>query len=180
MKNISLLIFSVLALHSCTEVEVDSVIPKENPQASNVEETDQSTLWSIIKGSENHNYLEAAVVAAELQGVLSDSSVAFTVLAPSDEAFTDLAEELGVSVPDLLELPNLTDILLYHVLQEVILEEVLLQSQVNSMYNTLLNEPIYFQSLATSVTVNGVASVTLADLAADNGVVHVIDKVVLR
>jgi uncharacterized surface protein with fasciclin (FAS1) repeats len=48
------------------------------------------------------------------------------------------------------------------------------------MYNTLLNEPIYFQSLATSVTVNGVASVTLADLAADNGVVHVIDKVVLR
>ena len=101
MKNISLLIFSVLALHSCTEVEVDSVIPKENPQASNVEETDQSTLWSIIKGSENHNYLEAAVVAAELQGVLSDSSVAFTVLAPSDEAFTDLAEELGVGIPEL-------------------------------------------------------------------------------
>jgi len=178
LKNISLLLFAILAIYSCTEV--DSEIPKENAQASNVEETDQSTLWSIIKGSENHNYLEAAVVAAELQGVLSDSSVAFTVLAPSDEAFTDLAEELGVSVPDLLELPNLTDILLYHVLPEVILEEVLLQSQVNSMYNTLLNEPIYFQSLATSVTVNGVASVTLADLAADNGVVHVIDKVVLR
>jgi transforming growth factor-beta-induced protein len=178
MKNIYFLLFAIFSLYSCTEV--DSEIPKENTQASNVEETDQSTLWSIIKGSENHNYLEAAVVAAELQGVLSDSSVAFTVLAPSDEAFTDLAEELGVSVPDLLELPNLTDILLYHVLPEVILEEVLLQSQVNSMYNTLLNEPIYFQSLATSVTVNGVASVTLADLAADNGVVHVIDKVVLR
>jgi transforming growth factor-beta-induced protein len=178
MKNIYFLLFAIFSLNSCTEV--DSEIPKENAQASNVEETDQSTLWSIIKGSENHNYLEAAVVAAELQGVLSDSSVAFTVLAPSDEAFTDLAEELGVSVPDLLELPNLTDILLYHVLPEVILEEVLLQSQVNSMYNTLLNEPIYFQSLATSVTVNGVASVTLADLAADNGVVNVIDKVVLR
>ena len=178
LKNIYLLLFAIFSLYSCTEV--DSEIPKENPQASNVDETDNPSVWSIIKGSENHNYLEAAVVAAELQGVLSDSSVAFTVLAPSDEAFTDLAEELGVSVPDLIELPNLTDILLYHVLPEVILEEVLLQSQVNSMYNTLLNEPIYFQSLATSVTVNGVASVTLADLAADNGVVHVIDKVVLR
>ena len=48
------------------------------------------------------------------------------------------------------------------------------------MYNTLINEPIYFQSSATTVTVNGIASVTLADLVADNGVVHVIDKVVLR
>ena len=62
MKNIYFLLFAIFSLYSCTEV--DSEIPKENPQASNVEETDQSTLWSIIKGSENHNYLEAAVVAA--------------------------------------------------------------------------------------------------------------------
>jgi len=178
LKNISLILFVVLALHSCTEVV--SEIPKENPQDSNVAETNQSSVWSVIKGSENHNYLEAAVVATELQVALSDTTSVFTVLAPTDAAFTDLADELGVGVSDLLELPNLTDILLYHVLPEVILEDSLLQSQVNSMYNTLLNEPIYFQSSATTVTVNGIASVTLADLVADNGVVHVIDKVVLR
>ncbi len=178
LKNISLILFVILALHSCTEVV--SEIPKENPQDSNVAETNQSSVWSVIKGSENHNYLEAAVVATELQVALSDTTSAFTVLAPTDAAFTDLADELGVGVSDLLELPNLTDILLYHVLPEVILEDSLLQSQVNSMYNTLLNEPIYFQSSATTVTVNGIASVTLADLVADNGVVHVIDKVVLR
>jgi len=179
MKKISLLIFAVLALYSCTEV--DSETPKKNPQAPNVEETDQPTVWSIINGSENHNYLEAAVVAAELQGVLSDTLGAFTVLAPTDAAFTDLADELGVGVPDLLELPNLTDILLYHVLPEVILEEVLLPYSINSMHGTLLPEaPIYFQSNGTKITVNGVASVTLADLVADNGVVLVTDKVVLR
>ena len=178
LKNIFLLLFAILAIYSCTEV--DSEIPKENLQDSNVAETNQSSVWSVIKGSENHNYLEAAVVATELQVALSDTTGAFTVLAPTDAAFTDLADELGVGVSDLLELPNLTDILLYHVLPEVILEDSLLQSQVNSMYNTLLNEPIYFQSSATTVTVNGIASVTLADLVADNGVVHVIDKVVLR
>lgn len=179
MKNISLILFAVLALYSCAEV--DSETPKENPQSPNVEETDQPTLWSIIKGSENHNYLEAAVAAAELQGVLSDTSGAFTVLAPTDAAFTDLADELGVGVPDLLELPNLTDILLYHVLPEVILEEVLLPYSINSMHGTLLPEaPIYFQSNGTTITVNGGASVTLANLVADNGVIHVIDKVVLR
>jgi transforming growth factor-beta-induced protein len=179
LKNISLLLFSVLAFYSCTEVDLET--PKENPQASNVEETNQSTVWSIIKESENHNYLEAAVVAAELQGVLSDTLGAFTVLAPTDAAFIDLADELGVGVPDLLELPNLTDILLYHVLPEVILEEVLLPYSINSMHGTLLPEaPIYFQSNGSTITVNGVASVTIADLVADNGVVHVIDKVVLR
>ena len=176
--NISLIFFVVLALHSCTEL--GSEIPKENLQDSNVAETNQCSVWSVIKGSENHNYLEAAVIATELQGALSDTTGAFTVLAPTDAAFTDLADELGVGVSELLELPNLSEVLLYHVLPEVILEESLLQSQVNSMYNTLLNEPIYFQSSATTVTVNGIASVTLADLVADNGVVHVIDKVVLR
>jgi uncharacterized surface protein with fasciclin (FAS1) repeats len=116
LKNISLLLFAILAIYSCTEV--DSEIPKENPQESNVAETNQSSVWSVIKGSENHNYLEAAVVAAELQGALSDTTGSFTVLAPTDAAFTDLADELGVGVSDLLELPNLTDILLYHVLPE--------------------------------------------------------------
>jgi transforming growth factor-beta-induced protein len=178
LKSICLLLFAFFALYSCTEV--DSEIPKENPKAPNVEETDKSSVWSIIKGSENHNYLEEAVIAAELQGALSDTTGSFTVLAPTDAAFTDLADELEVGISDLLELPDLTNILLYHVLPEVILEDSLLQSQVNSMYNTLLNEPIYFQSSATTVTVNGIASITLADLVADNGVVHVIDKVVLR
>ena len=179
LKNIYLLLFAIFSLYSCTEV--DSEIPKENPQASNVDETDNPSVWSIIKGSENHNYLEAAVVSAELQGVLSDTLGAFTVLAPTDAAFIDLADELGVGVPDLLELPNLTDILLYHVLPEVILEEVLLPYSINSMHGTLLPEaPIYFQSNGSTITVNGVASVTIADLVADNGVVHVIDKVVLR
>ena len=86
--------------------------------------------------------------------------------------------ELGVGIPDLLELPNLRDILLYHILPEVLLEEVLLPASINSMHGTLLTEePIYFQSNGAGIRVNGVASVTSTDLLAENGVVHEINKV---
>jgi len=138
----------------------------------------QSTAWSVIEGSENHTLLEAAISVSGLQDTLEGEGT-FTVLAPTDAAFTILAEELEIPVEQLLDEPNLTEILMYHVLPEVYLYETLLLSQVNSMHNTLLNEPIYFQSFATSVTVNGVASVTTSDIITDNGVVHVIDRVVL-
>tara|TARA_R110001632_G_scaffold51007_1_gene127026 strand:+ start:86 stop:1042 length:957 start_codon:yes stop_codon:yes gene_type:complete len=138
----------------------------------------QSTAWSVIEGSENHTLLEAAISVSGLQDTLEGEGT-FTVLAPTDAAFTILAEEMGTPVEQLLELPNLTEILMYHVLPEVYLYETLLQSGVNSMHNTLLNEPIYFQSLATSVTVNYEASITASDIITDNGVVHVIDRVVL-
>lgn len=190
-KTYSIMVYAAMALFSCTKSDLEIKTPKENTQDSIVVENKQSTIWSLIKESENHNYLEAAVVAAELQGILSNTSWedpytvhkgmktgAFTVLAPTDAAFTDLAEGLGVSIPDLLELPKLRDILLYHVLPEVLREEVLLPASINSMHGTLFPEaPIYFQSNGAGIRVNGVASVTLADLVAENGVVHVIDKV---
>jgi len=138
----------------------------------------QSTAWSVIEGSEDHTLLEAAISVSGLQDTLEGEGT-FTVLAPTDAAFTILAEGMEIPVEQLLELPNLTEILMYHVLPEVYLYEILLQSGVNSMRNTLLNEPIYFQSLATSVTVNYEASITASDIITDNGVVHVIDRVVL-
>ena len=167
-----------MALYSCTKSDLEIKTPKESTQDSIVVEDKQPTVWSLIKGSENHNYLEAAVVAAELQGVLSNIRGSFTVLAPTDEAFTDLADGLGIDIPDLLKLPILRDILLYHVLPEVLLEEVLLPASINSMHGTLLTEePIYFQSNGAGIRVNGVASVTSTDLLAENGVVHEINKV---
>ncbi|MCH1473902.1 MAG: hypothetical protein L7V85_08305 [Bacteroidia bacterium] len=55
-----------------------------------------------------------------------------------DAAFTDLAEELGVGIPELLEKPKLRDILLYHVLPEVLREEVLLPASISFFfYNKL-------------------------------------------
>ena len=139
----------------------------------------QSTVVDVIVNSEDHTLLEAAVVSAGLVDALSDTSGTFTVFAPTDDAFIALAYELNVEVEDLLALPNLTDILLYHVLPEVYLGEILLPPSIGSMLGTLLTEePMYIQSDGTTITINGYSSVIAADLITDNGVVHVIDKVV--
>jgi len=140
----------------------------------------QTTVVDIIVNSEDHTLLEAAVVEAGLVEALSDTTGTFTVFAPTDSAFITLAAELNLEVEDLLELPNLTDILLYHVLPEVYLGEILLPPSINSMLVTLLTEePMYIQSDGTTITINGYASVIVADLITDNGVVHVVDKVIL-
>jgi uncharacterized surface protein with fasciclin (FAS1) repeats len=139
----------------------------------------QTTVVDVIVNSEDHTLLEAAVVEAGLVEALSETTGTFTVFAPTDDAFITLASQLNVEVEDLLELPNLADILLYHVLPEVVLGEVLLPFSVNSMWGTLLPEaPMYIQSNGTTITINGYSSISTADLIADNGVVHVIDAVV--
>ena len=137
-----------------------------------------NSVVDIIVESENHTLLEAAVVEAGLVGALSDLSGTFTVFAPTDNAFIALATLMNIEVEDLLELPNLADILLYHVLPEVYLEEVLLPYSINSMLVTLVpSEPMYLQSDGTTITANGTSSVIASDLIANNGVVHVVDAV---
>ena len=139
----------------------------------------QTTVVDVIVDSEDHTTLEAAVVEAGLVEALSETTGTFTVFAPTDNAFITLASQLNVEVEDLLELPNLADILLYHVLPEVVLEEVLLPFSVFSMWGTLLPDaPMYIQSNGTTINVNGNSWIITADLIADNGVVHVIDAVV--
>ena len=139
----------------------------------------QTTVVDVIVYSEDHTILEAAVVEAGLVEALSETTGTFTVFAPTDNAFITLASQLNVEVEDLLELPNLADILLYHVLPEVVLEEVLLPFSVFSMWGTLLPDaPMYIQSNGTTINVNGNSWIITADLIADNGVVHVIDAVV--
>lgn len=70
----------------------------------------------VIVTSPNHNYLEAALIQEGLVSALQNQSATLTVFAPDDAAFTALATALGTDINGLLALPNLDDILLYHVL----------------------------------------------------------------
>ena len=60
--------------------------------------------------------LATAVIQEELLPVLTDPLASFTVFAPTNEAFDNLATGLNTDVNGLLALPNLSDILTYHVL----------------------------------------------------------------
>ena len=117
--------------------------------------------------------LTTAVITAELLSTLSDPFAEYTVFAPTNDAFDSLAVTLGTDLAGILALPNLSDILLYHVVSGTVLSTGLTAGDVPT-----LNGLSVTVDLTTGVMIND-ATVTLADVTADNGVVHVIDGVLL-
>ncbi|WP_425419985.1 fasciclin domain-containing protein [Oricola indica] len=117
--------------------------------------------------------LVAAVQAAGLVDTLKGEGP-FTVFAPTDEAFAALPEG---TVEDLLKPENkdqLTSILTYHVVPGKVMSSDLSDDM---MAATVQGGEIKID-LDNGVMVND-ASVVTADIAADNGVIHVIDKVIM-
>ncbi|MBK7428056.1 MAG: fasciclin domain-containing protein [Saprospiraceae bacterium] len=132
-----------------------------------------NTVVDIIVNSPDHNVLEAAVIAAELADDLSGDGL-FTVFAPTDAAFAALP---AGTVEALLEDPTgaLAQILLYHVVAGTALSTDLSDGQ---SIVTLNGASVTVTIEGGSVFIND-AQVTVADIQADNGVVHVIDAVLL-
>ena len=133
-----------------------------------------NTVVDVIVNSEDHTLLEAAVIEAGLVGVLS-SEGPFTVFAPTDSAITVLVAALEITAEDLLALPNLGEILKYHVVAGAAMSSDLTDGQE---IETLLGSNVTVTINAEGVFIND-AQVTVADIEADNGVVHVIDAVLL-
>jgi uncharacterized surface protein with fasciclin (FAS1) repeats len=132
-----------------------------------------ATVWDIIEGSDDHNTLETAVLLAGLEGALQGDGP-LTVFAPTDAAFAALPSEVLDAV---LADPNglLTDILLYHVVSGAALSTDLSDGQ---SITTLFGEDVVVTINMDGVFINN-AQVIVADLIADNGVVHVIDAVLI-
>ena len=75
-----------------------------------------STVVDIVTGSPDHTVLTQAVVAADLAGALSGDGP-FTVLAPTNAAFTEALTQLGISAEALLsDIATLTSVLQFHVI----------------------------------------------------------------
>ncbi len=132
-----------------------------------------TTVASIISANDSLETLEAAVVAAGLLETLEGEGP-FTVFAPTDDAFAALPEG---TLEALLEDPSgeLTNILLYHVVSGKAMSSGLSDGQV---IETLLEKDITVTITEEGVFING-AQVTSADIEAENGVVHVINAVLL-
>ena len=119
-----------------------------------------------------HNSLVAAVIQAELLTTLQGEGP-FTLFAPTDQAFADAGIDLAA-----LDTPEgkatLTDILLYHVhsgsVSAADITEGMKLQMVNGDNATL--------SLMGQASIDG-ANITLADVIGSNGVIHVIDKVLM-
>ena len=162
---------------------IDTVLIEDLPVVS-PEET-IAGLVTGLAGAETPEFsiLLQALVAADLAGVL-DGEDAFTVFAPTDAAFTALLTEAGITAETLLARDDLAEILLYHVLPGT----VLLDSAKKVAYSdmpviTMANDAMAAGNTAAlsesdAFYVNTSAVIDPNVLAA-NGVVHVIDKVLL-
>lgn len=120
------------------------------------------------------NTLIAAAKAAGLAGALSDADASLTVFAPTDEAFAALPEG---TVETLLKPENkekLAAILKYHVVGAKVMSADVKPGKVG----TLQGSEVTIEVKDGKVMVDG-ATVVKADVKASNGVIHVIDKVIL-
>jgi len=155
----------------------ETAAPMESamPEASPAETTAAATLGTIVdvaSGADGFSTLVAAVSAAGLVDTMNGPGP-FTVFAPTDEAFAALPP----GVLDALLLPEnkqtLVKILTYHVVPGTVLAADVMDGEVATVegQNVTL-------STADGVTING-AKVIQADVMADNGVIHVIDAVIL-
>ena len=133
----------------------------------------QKTVVDVVVGSESHSTLEAAVIAAELADDLQGKGP-FTVFAPVDAAFAALPEG---TVETLLKDPtgDLAHILLFPVVAAEAFSKDLSDGQ---KIKTMQGDELMVKIKDGKVSING-AMVSAADIKAGNGVVHVIDAVML-
>jgi uncharacterized surface protein with fasciclin (FAS1) repeats len=125
----------------------------------------------IAVGAGTFTTLVAAVQAAGLEDTLRGEGP-FTVFAPTDQAFAALPE--GTVEGLLQDIPTLTAILTYHVVPGAVMSGDL----VDGMTAATVNGQEITIGVGETVTVDG-ATVIQPDIAASNGVIHIIDAVIL-
>ena len=118
--------------------------------------------------------LAAALTAANLVDTLKGAGP-FTVFAPTDEAFAKLPAGTVDSL--LKDIPKLSAILTYHVVAGKVMAADVMKMDGQSAKT--VNGAVVSISTKDGVKLNGVSTVVKTDIACSNGVIHVIDSVLL-
>lgn len=145
---------------------------EETMEEMEAEEAGAGTIVEVASATDGFSTLVAAVQAAGLVDTLNGEGP-FTVFAPTDDAFA----ALPAGLVDALLLPEnkevLTKILTYHVVPGAVMAADVTDGEVATVEGQSVT-----LSTADGVTINN-AKVIQADVVADNGVIHVIDAVIL-
>lgn len=182
MKNtiIAIVVLFALVLGACApqatptpEPAAPTTAPKPTATPEPVVEAPApQSIVDIAVADGRFTTLVTAVTAAGLAETLSGEGN-FTVFAPTDEAFAALPE--GTIEALLADIPTLTNILLYHVVDATVLAE-----EVVGLNNatTLAGLDVTIRVDMGKVYIND-AEVIITDIVASNGVIHVIDTVLI-
>lgn len=161
MRNLLLLLAAIVTFGG-------TFMSNSNAQAA------PGTIVDVAASTGTFNTLLAAATSAGLAGLLS-SDGPFTVFAPTDEAFAKLNAGTVESLLKPANRDKLTSILLYHVIPGKVSAAQVVGSQ---SLETALGAKLSVVASASGVQVGG-AKVVATDIAASNGVIHVIDSVMI-
>ncbi len=131
-------------------------------------------LVAVATSAGSFGTLVAAVAAAGLVETLQGAGP-FTVFAPTDEAFAALPAGLVDALLKESNKDTLAKVLTYHVVSG----EVLAADVASGEVATVEGSTIAVEVTADGVVLNGSAHVTATDVKASNGVIHVIDAVIV-
>lgn len=161
-----MMVMAVLFFSSCNND--DEVMPE--PYEKNVVE--------VAAEAGQFNILIQAAQKAGLAEYLSTQD-GITVFAPTDAAFKMLLADLGVSSLNDIPVSDLTNILLYHVIGSKAMSTDLKSGYFPTLSKSDNNNISMYINVENGVSINKNIKVTTADIAAKNGVIHVVDKVIL-
>lgn len=175
-----ILLVIALAFAACVPMATPepTAVPTEEPTEEPVVEPTEEpipepqTIVDIAVADGRFTTLVAALQAAELVETLQGDGP-FTVFAPTDDAFAKLPE--GTLEALLADIPALTDILLYHVVSGKVMAADVVQL---SLADTVAGIPVQIKVMDGNVYINN-AMVVITDIEASNGVIHVLDTVIL-
>ncbi len=175
--------FVMLALASCGGQEDAAVIPSDNqvPAATSAvgqsgvkDDVSNPNIVQTAAGSKDHTTLVAAVQAAGLVDALSNAGP-FTVFAPTNAAFDKLPAGTVEGLLKADKKADLTNILEYHTYVGVLKPEYMQNGQEFEQVN---GQKISVSKDGDKLVINGVANV-VASIMTSNGIIHVIDAVLL-
>ncbi|SLN19673.1 fasciclin domain-containing protein [Pseudooctadecabacter jejudonensis] len=158
----------------------------ENPMVGGAEMLAEQNIIENAVNSPIHTTLVAAVQAADLVDTLSGPGP-FTVFAPTDEAFGLIADESLAALLEPSAKGQLTQILTCHVVGAEVFSDALAgmiadgegSAAVETLGGCVLTAEMAGDGITLTDENGRVANVTIADVDQSNGVIHVIDRVVL-
>lgn len=149
--------------------------------ACNDDETPVMESKNIVEVAADAGNFSILIEAAQKAGLAEFLSTEnnLTVFAPTDAAFATLLSELGLSSLDEVPVADLTQIFTYHVIGAKVMSTDLSTGYVPTLASFDSSPVSMYITVGNTVSINGSVSVTTADVEAENGVIHVVDKVIL-
>ncbi len=146
---------------------------------NNMNEPETNTIADFVAGNSNYSSLLAALIKADLVDTLKGDGP-FTVFAPDNAAFSVFLSTNGFANLDAVPADALKQILLNHVVSGAVKSTDLTTGYIQTLSTATPNNSNISMFVNTSggVKLNGISDVTGADNLLDNGVVHLVNKVI--